>query len=257
MYEAAGYPPPLPQAWTVNLPRGLSYLYLGKTGFFSSTGSRYAVLHDPFQLLAGARWLETGGEAQNAFGGQQTAWLQGTLTQSRATWTVLGNSVMMTPLVVDFTNPAIAAQLPPTFPDLLKTRLDLNLDQFDGFPQKRLELQTILGLVPNAVVISGDIHATFVTDHGDGGSDGCPPRRNSGGQRLHELLRRSRDPRLDLLRDRVRGVERRDRAAAVVAGECRPAAWENGVGGRHEYLAVSRTRVYGLLRRNIDDPDAG
>jgi len=75
---------------------------------------------------------------------------------------------MMTPLVFDFSNPVIAAMLPPGFPDQLRIRLGLSAEDFNGFPQKRTELLTVLGLVENAVVISGDIHASFVTDHGDG-----------------------------------------------------------------------------------------
>jgi len=75
---------------------------------------------------------------------------------------------MMTPLVIDFTHPVIAAMLPPGFPDQLRVRLGLSAEDFNGFPQKRTELLTVLGLVENAVVISGDIHASFVTDHGDG-----------------------------------------------------------------------------------------
>jgi len=160
--------------------RGLSYLYLGKTGFYTSTGSRYAVIHDAYQLLAGARWLETGGAAQDAFGPQQSGWIYSRLAASDASWRLLGNSVMMTPLVVDFTNPTIAAQLPAGFPDQLRTRLGLNVDQFDGFPQKRLELLGALAMAPSSLVISGDIHGTFVTDHGNGIFELTPPAVSSG-----------------------------------------------------------------------------
>ena len=160
--------------------RGLSYLYLGKTGFYTSTGSRYAVIHDAYQLLAAARWLETGGAAQDAFGPQQSGWVYSRLVASDASWRILGNSVMMTPLLVDFTHPAIAAQLPPGFPDQLRTRLGLNVDQFDGFPQKRLEVLGALAMAPNSLVISGDIHGTFVTDHGNGIFELTPPAVSSG-----------------------------------------------------------------------------
>ncbi len=90
------------------------------------------------------------------------------MTASDTTWRVLANSIMMTPLFVDFTNPLIAAFLPPEFPDLYRTRLLLNADHWDGFPQNRTELLGLAKMKPNTVVISGDIHATFVTDHGDG-----------------------------------------------------------------------------------------
>ena len=168
LYAAAGLPAPFTPEVQAMLPRGLSYLLIGKTGMYSSTGSRNQLVYDTFNLYAAYRYLETGGAAQEAFGGQQNAWLQGTLLASPATWKVLANSVMMTPLVFDFTNPVIAALLPPGFPDQLRIRLGLSAEDFNGFPQKRTELLTVLGLVENAVVISGDIHASFVTDHGDG-----------------------------------------------------------------------------------------
>jgi len=167
-YDAAGLPPPFSPEMLAVLPRGISYLLIGKSSVYSSTGSRNQLAYDTFNLYAAHRYLETGGAAQEAFGGQQNAWLQGTLLASPATWKVLANSVMMTPLVVDFTNPIIAAMLPPGFPDFLRIRLGLSAEDFNGFPQKRTELLTVLGLVDNAVVISGDIHASFVTDHGDG-----------------------------------------------------------------------------------------
>jgi alkaline phosphatase D len=168
---------------------GLSYLYLGKTGFYTSTGSRYAVIHDAYQLLAAARWLETGGAAQDAFGPQQTGWIFGQLLASTASWRILGNSVMMTPLLVDFTHPAIAGQLPPEFPDQLRTRLGLNVDHFDGFPQKRLEVLGALAMAPNSLVVSGDIHGTFVTDHGNGIFELTPPAVSSG--TFQELVERT------------------------------------------------------------------
>ncbi len=168
LYAAAGLPAPFTPEVQAMLPRGVSYLLIGKTGMYSSTGSRNQLVYDTFNLYAAHRWLETGGAAQEAFGGQQNAWLQGTLLASPATWKVLANSVMMTPLVIDFTHPVIAAMLPPGFPDQLRVRLGLSAEDFNGFPQKRTELLTVLGLVENAVVISGDIHASFVTDHGDG-----------------------------------------------------------------------------------------
>jgi alkaline phosphatase D len=168
LFAAAGYAPPFTPAVLATLPRGLAYWMIGKSSFYAAAGVRFQVNHDAFNLLAAHRYLETMGEAQEVYGGLQTAWLQGALLQSPATWKVLSQSVMMTPLLVDFTNPLIAAQLPPGFPDLLRIRLGINVDDFNGFPQKRLEMLGLLSVVPNAVVISGDIHATYVTDHTNG-----------------------------------------------------------------------------------------
>ena len=135
---------------------------------YSSSGARNQVIWDPFNIFAAYLYLTTAGAAQDTLGGQQTAWLQGTMLGSPATWKVLGSTVMLTPLLVDFTNPLIAAQLPDDFPDALRTKLGITMDQYDGFPQKKLELLGLMAAVPNSVAISGDIHSTFVTDHTNG-----------------------------------------------------------------------------------------
>ena len=179
LYEGAGLPPPFSAEMMTALPRGISFLIMGKSSVYNSMGSRYQVIKDTFDLYAAARYLETGGAAQEAYGSQQNAWLQGTLLASPATWKVLGNSYMMTPLVVDFTNPFIATLLPPDFPDFLRTRLQISAEDFNGFPQKRQEMLGLLALVDNAVVISGDIHATFVTDHQNGTYEITPPAISS------------------------------------------------------------------------------
>jgi len=186
LYQAAGLPPPFAADVLAALPRGISFLIMGKTSIYSFGGSRVQVIKDTFDLFAAARYLETGGAAQEAYGPTQNAWLQGSLLMSPATWKVLGNSFMMTPLVIDFTNPLIAEMLPEEFPDELRTRLLVNAEDFNGLPQKRMELigsgdiPGLLDLVDNAVVISGDIHATFVTDHLDGVYEFTPPAISSG-----------------------------------------------------------------------------
>jgi alkaline phosphatase D len=179
MFDAAGLSPPFSAELQAALPRGISYLIMGKTAAYSSMGSRYQVIQDTFDLYAAARYLATGGAAQEVYGSQQNAWLQGTLLASPATWKVLGHSFMMTPLVIDFTNPLIASFLPPEFPAELRTRLKISAEDFNGLPQKRQEVLGLLSLVPNAVVISGDIHATFVTDHTNGVFEITPPAISS------------------------------------------------------------------------------
>ena len=158
---------------------------MGKTAVYSSGGSRTQVIKDTFDIYAAARYFETLGAAQEVYGTQQNAWLQGTLLSSPATWKVLGHSFMMTPMVIDFTNPIIAAILPPGFPDFLRVKLIINNEDFNGLPQKTMELLGVgetpglLDLVENVVVISGDIHATFVTDHQDGVYEITPPAISS------------------------------------------------------------------------------
>jgi alkaline phosphatase D len=168
LFDAAGLAPLFTETVTAALPRGISYLYVGKQSLYSSIGSRNQYLWDTYNLLAAHRYLSIGGATQDSLGGTQTAWLQGTMLANRATWKVLGSSVMLTPLLVDFTHPLIEPLLPDDFPEYLRTRIGITADQYDGFPQKKLEILGLLSVVPNSVVISGDIHATFVTDHSNG-----------------------------------------------------------------------------------------
>jgi len=175
LYQGAGLPPPFTPEIMAALPRGISYLLMGKTAVYSSGGSRTQVIKDTFDLYAAAGYLASNGATQEVYGSQQNAWLQGTLLSSPATWKVLGHSFMMTPMVIDFTNPLIAGMLPPEFPDFLRTKLIVNAEDFNGLPQKTMEVLGLLGLVNNAVVISGDIHSTFVTDHQNGIYEITPP----------------------------------------------------------------------------------
>lgn len=168
LFGVAELPPPFDDATLAVLDRGLSYLYVGKQDFYSSTGSRYVVAKPSYELLTGVAYQMSGGAIENAYGAAQQAWLQSTLTGSTATWKILGSSISATPMIVDFTHPAIAPMLPPGFPDAYRTKLQLNADQWDGFPHKRQEILGLLAQVPGSVIISGDIHSSFVTDHGHG-----------------------------------------------------------------------------------------
>ena len=184
-FAEAGLIPPFPPETQAGLPRGISYLLMGKQAVYSDLGSRYFVVKDTFDLYAVVGYLASGGDSQEVYGSQQNAWLQGTLLLSPATWKVLGHSFMMTPMVIDFTNPLIAALLPPEFPDFLRTTMVINAEDFNGLPHKRMELlgssttSGLLEFVDNAVVISGDIHATFVTDHQNGIYEITPPANSS------------------------------------------------------------------------------
>jgi len=179
LFEGAGLTAPFPPEVMATFPRGISFLLMGKTAIYSSGGSRTQVIKDTFDLYAAAGYLGSAGATQEVYGSQQNAWLQGTLLESPATWKVLGHSFMMTPMVIDFTNPLIAAMLPPEFPDFLRTKLVVNAEDFNGLPQKTMEVLGLLELVPNAVVISGDIHSTFVTDHQNGTYEITPPAISS------------------------------------------------------------------------------
>ena len=166
LFQAAGLPAPFSEAQMATFPHGVSYLFLGKRDLYGSTGSRYIVMHDAYRLLAGALYAASQGQSENALGADQEAWIWGALDASPATWNVLASSVSMAPMVLDLTNPAIDAMLPPEMPDVFRTRIMINADQWDGFPNKRSEITGRLASPGNTVIISGDIHGSFVTDHG-------------------------------------------------------------------------------------------
>lgn len=168
LFVAVGQPAPFGDAALATMDRGLSYLFCGKRDLYSSTGSRYVIAKDSFDLFSGFKFAMTGGASEDAYGAAQESFIRGTIDNSTATWKVFTSSVSMTPMILDFTNPIIAPMLPPDFPAAFKTRLMIDADEWDGFPHKRQQLLAFLQSVPNSVVISGDIHGSFVADHGKG-----------------------------------------------------------------------------------------
>jgi len=99
----------------------------------------------------------------NLYGADQLAWFTGRLGRSRATWDVLLTEVMMGRF--RFPNPAdlgaiLTGQKPlPAPADAL-----VNLDEWDGYAPFRRQVMSLLSTRPSPVVLSGDIHATWVND---------------------------------------------------------------------------------------------
>lgn len=153
--------PLLPQALLDTLPRGLAYALVGKTQLFGSVGSRYFVVKDTYDLLAGALYAFNS-DTQNALGTQQELWLKDKVLGSTSRWKVVGNSVAMNSLILDLTNPALGVPAP------FNQKFYLNVDHWDGFGLKRDELLATFGSVAGTILLSGDIHSSFVGDHGQG-----------------------------------------------------------------------------------------
>ncbi len=152
--------PPISEAIFPTLDRGVDFSLMGKGGVFGELGSRYFVVKSTYDMYAGYRYAVTGGAAQNAYGQAQMAWLTDTLAASTARWKVLGSSVSMTSLMFDLRSPSLGVPAP------FNQQFYLNVDHWDGFPQQR---QAIKALLPaGSIVISGDIHASYVSEHGNG-----------------------------------------------------------------------------------------
>ncbi len=140
-----------------DMDKGLAYINGGKIDLFASTGigARYMVVKDVFDIYIELK--ENEGSIGSIYGLTQRNWISNTLAASSSAWRVYASSVSLAPMVVDLSS---IDKLDP----LLKTEFYINLDQFDGFKFQRDDLLDQLKEKPS-VVISGDIHATFITDH--------------------------------------------------------------------------------------------
>jgi alkaline phosphatase D len=138
-------------------PKGLAYVHMGKVNLFDIRGSRYVVVKDTFDLYAAYRYGATNKASENALGATQEAWFKEQVNATH-TWKVIVSSVSFSSLVWDL-------RAKTDIPDpSLRQRFYFNADQWDGFPTKKKEL---LGYLKannvNAVVLSGDIHASFAS----------------------------------------------------------------------------------------------
>jgi len=136
------------------LERGLFYALIGKQSFFSQYGSRYVVVKSSYDLYTALLYAMTFKQSENAFGNEQEAFILDKLTKSTATHKALVSSVSLVSMQLDLTGvPGVPAQFARAF--------YFDVDQWDGFPNKRAELLGKLARVQNLVALSGDIHGTF------------------------------------------------------------------------------------------------
>ncbi len=141
-------------------PRGVSFAMAGKTGLVGQLGSRYLVVKLPYDLIQTYRARVQGDTAfDDALGAEQEAWLRQTIADADTTWKVIGNSVCNTSHLVDLG--PFAAQLPPSIP---ATRFYLNVDEWDGFPERRRKLMDELYTPNNVILLAGDIHGAYATE---------------------------------------------------------------------------------------------
>lgn len=137
--------------------RGLPWLALGKTRLFDSVGSRYFVVAPAYDLLASARAAQG---LPSALGPTQAQWLASTMRASDATWKLVASSVSFTSIKLDLARPQLQA------PEAMRREFYLNVDHWDGFPVERRQLlDEVFDAAGGAILLSGDIHAGFVTQH--------------------------------------------------------------------------------------------
>lgn len=145
-----------------SLERGLPYLLLGKSGLTGQLGARYLTVQRTYELVQAWRTRVDGdADHDDVLGPAQQAWLTETLSGSDTTWNVVANSVCNTSLVLDLE--PFRGGLPPSLPP---ERFYLNVDQWDGFPERRRFLMENVYRPANAILLAGDIHAAYGTDFG-------------------------------------------------------------------------------------------
>lgn len=141
------------------LERGVSVAMCGKTGLVGQLGARYLVVKQPYDLVMAWRTRVDGDDSyDDALGPDQEAWLRSTIEGSESTWKIVANSVCNTSHVIDLT--AFASQLPPEIP---AGEFYLNVDEWDGFPERRRRLMNELYTPNNCVLLAGDIHGAYAS----------------------------------------------------------------------------------------------
>ncbi|HZW88974.1 MAG TPA: alkaline phosphatase D family protein, partial [Myxococcaceae bacterium] len=99
-------------------------------------------------------YAKTAKASENAFGAEQEKFILDTLTASTATHKVLISSVSLVSMQLNLTG---IPDVPPEF----ARAFYFDVDQWDGFPNKRAELLARLAGVQNLIALSGDIHGSF------------------------------------------------------------------------------------------------
>ncbi len=135
-----------------DLERGFSYRHLGKLSPYASIGSRYLVVKDTFELWAKIHYQRSNGATQEKLGAAQEQWFLDTMTSASETWKIWGNEHCLVPLAIDLT-------FLPVQPFNFKYLM--NVDHWDGMPDRRAKLLQAIGARDNVVAITGDIHAFY------------------------------------------------------------------------------------------------
>jgi alkaline phosphatase D len=107
-----------------------------------------------------------GDPARTITGDRQMAWLKDGLATSRAQWKLVGNPVMIAPVVFPPLPTTITRRITDTTGLLPPDGVPYNVDQWDGYTDDRRELLTHLADhgVRDTVFLTGDIHSSWACD---------------------------------------------------------------------------------------------
>lgn len=100
---------------------------------------------------------------------EQRAWLTDALMTSTATWRVLGNQVVLTPLAFEI--PAALARPTSTLGLTIEGKV-VNPDAWDGYPAERTRVLEAVRAAGPTIVLTGDVHSSWAFEVV--GDDGVP-----------------------------------------------------------------------------------
>ncbi|KAA8884540.1 alkaline phosphatase [Nocardia colli] len=113
----------------------------------------------------GAGWREADNPARTITGKGQMDWLTAGLASAPVRWKLVGNSVMIAPLVFPPLEPATTAAI-TTALGVPQSGLTVNGDQWDGYTADRQRLFRAITeqQVSDVVFLTGDIHSSWAAD---------------------------------------------------------------------------------------------
>lgn len=112
-------------------------------------------------------YIGTDTPEQTITGNAQLDWLRTSLTTSKTRWQVVGNEVMIVPLVVPWViNPDLVDFLHSKFDYIPRDGLLVDNDQWDGYADERHELLSAIDAAgkKSVVFVTGDIHSSWVSE---------------------------------------------------------------------------------------------
>ncbi|NEW40518.1 alkaline phosphatase D family protein [Nocardia cyriacigeorgica] len=117
------------------------------------------------EVKPGAGWREVDNPERTLTGRAQMDWLTAGLASSTATWKLVGNSVMIAPLVFPPLDPTTTAAITQTM-GIPQSGLPANADQWDGYTADRARLYRAITErgVSDVVFLTGDIHSSWAAD---------------------------------------------------------------------------------------------
>ncbi|RBO96243.1 alkaline phosphatase D family protein [Nocardia puris] len=117
------------------------------------------------EVAPGAHWREIDDPDRTLTGKAQMEWLTAGLESAPVRWKLVGNSVMIAPLVFPPLEPATTAALTGVL-GVPQAGAPANADQWDGYTADRQRLFRAItdGQVGDVVFLTGDIHSSWAAD---------------------------------------------------------------------------------------------